>query len=64
MNEFYSGDLVRRQTDDTLMKIESLDESMACCYVVEPFMASEKRYIPLDNLVLVHRSLLMSSGHD
>ena len=64
MNEFYAGDLVRRHTDEVLMRIESLDESMACCYIVEPFMPSKKLFIPLDSLVLEHRSLLMSPDHD
>lgn len=64
MQKFYSGDLVRCQTDDILMRIESLDESIACCYVIEPFTPSKKRFIPLDNLVLEHRSRLMSSDQD
>ncbi|MEZ6940346.1 hypothetical protein ACB035_17720 [Aeromonas sp. S12(2024)] len=64
MSKFHHGDLVRRQTDEVLMRIESLDDSMACCYVVEPFIPSKKMFIPLDDLVLEYRSRLMSSGED
>lgn len=61
MEKFYAGDLVKRLTDEILMRIESLDESMACCYVVESYMPSRKLFVPLDHLVLQHRSRLMSS---
>lgn len=64
MGKFHSGDLVRRHSDEVLMRIESLDDSMACCYIVEPFIPSKKMFIPLDALVLEHRSRLMSSDED
>lgn len=54
MDDLKRGDIVRRRSDDLLMEIDSLDESMAWCHVVEPFMPPRKIFISLDAIVLNH----------
>ncbi|MFQ2217624.1 hypothetical protein [Aeromonas enteropelogenes] len=55
MNEFLKGDIVRRHTDNVLLKVEYADDSIACCHVVDPFVDSRKVIISVDMLSLERR---------
>lgn len=55
MDDLKPGDLVRRKSDDLLMEVEHIVETVACCHVVEPFLPQRKLFIALDSLVLEPR---------
>ncbi len=58
MDDLKPGDLVRRKSDDLLMEVEHIEDSVACCHVVEPFQPPRKILIALDSLILEPRELL------
>ncbi|ANT67976.1 hypothetical protein TK34_11115 [Aeromonas hydrophila] len=64
MDDFKRGDLVRRRSDDLLMEIEYVEQDLACCYIIEPFMPPRKIVISLDAVVLEHKAESFSRDLD
>ncbi len=64
MHDLKKGDLVRRRSDDLLMEIDSVEQDLACCHVVEPFMPPRKIVISLDAVVLEHKAESFSRDLD
>ncbi|KTA86436.1 hypothetical protein VO70_02625 [Aeromonas salmonicida] len=64
MDDLKKGDLVRRRSDDLLMEIDSIEQDIACCHVVEPFMPPRKIFICRDDVVLEHKAESFSRGLD
>jgi hypothetical protein len=64
MDDFQKGDLVRRRSDDLLMEIDFVEQEIACCHVVEPFIPPRKIFICCDALVLEHKAESFLRGLD